>query len=62
MTALADSKENIQYCNQTITSAMQSDKDFMGGSVMIVFLRGSSFITWTGRFSGRGSTLAQTVF
>ncbi|EBS7207368.1 PTS sugar transporter, partial [Salmonella enterica] len=26
--ALADSKENIQYCNQTITSAMQSDKDF----------------------------------
>ncbi|MBJ3890403.1 PTS sugar transporter, partial [Salmonella enterica subsp. enterica serovar Agona] len=28
MTALADSKENIQYCNQTITSAMQSDKDF----------------------------------
>lgn len=36
MTALADSKENIQYCNQTITSAMQSDKDFKGGSVMIV--------------------------
>ncbi|AGR61764.1 MAG TPA: PTS sugar transporter [Salmonella bongori] len=28
ITALEDSKENIQYCNRTITSAMHSDKDF----------------------------------
>lgn len=26
--ALMNSKENIQYCNQTITSAMHGDKDF----------------------------------
>lgn len=26
--ALINSRENIQYCNQTITSAIHSDKDF----------------------------------
>ncbi len=30
MTALADSKANIQYCNPTIPSAMPSDNDFQG--------------------------------
>ncbi|HFZ8994910.1 TPA: PTS sugar transporter subunit IIA [Citrobacter freundii] len=26
--SLSNSRENIQYCNQTITSAMQADKEF----------------------------------